>query len=71
MFGPLVIWLDVIIWCVFVLLKVYYLTKKTVSTGEDEDEEFKDSDDIVSRTQFPESWLWEDDTLPTCAEKHW
>ncbi len=45
--------------------------KKTVSTGEDEDDEYKDSDDIVSRTQFPESWLWEDVTLPTCAEKHW
>ncbi|XP_048051370.1 complement C3-like [Megalobrama amblycephala] len=27
---------------------------------DDDDEYYTDSDDIVSRTQFPESWLWEE-----------
>uniref|UniRef100_A0A8C1RKX7 NTR domain-containing protein n=1 Tax=Cyprinus carpio TaxID=7962 RepID=A0A8C1RKX7_CYPCA len=32
-----------------------------LKTGdEDEDNDYTDSEDIVSRTQFPESWLWEE-----------
>ncbi|KAK7165650.1 hypothetical protein R3I93_005655 [Phoxinus phoxinus] len=31
-----------------------------------ENEEFVNSDDIVSRTLFPESWLWEEVVLPNC-----
>ncbi|KAG7491358.1 hypothetical protein MATL_G00002840 [Megalops atlanticus] len=32
----------------------------------DEVDDYISSDDIVSRTQFPESWLWEEETLPRC-----
>ncbi|KAM9454470.1 complement C3-like [Clarias gariepinus] len=32
----------------------------------DEDDEYISSDEIVSRTQFPESWLWDDIDLPAC-----
>ncbi|XP_067296789.1 complement C3-like [Pseudorasbora parva] len=31
-----------------------------------ETEEFVNSDDIVTRTLFPESWLWEEVVLPNC-----
>ncbi|XDV16070.1 hypothetical protein PO909_015936 [Leuciscus waleckii] len=30
------------------------------SPGDDDDEYYTDSDEIVSRTQFPESWIWEE-----------
>ncbi|XDV16104.1 hypothetical protein PO909_015947 [Leuciscus waleckii] len=30
------------------------------SPDDDDDDYYTDSDDIVSRTQFPESWLWEE-----------
>ncbi|XP_016139806.1 complement C3-like [Sinocyclocheilus grahami] len=30
-------------------------------------EEFVNSDDIVTRTLFPESWLWEEVVLPKCS----
>ncbi|XP_076142218.1 complement C3-like isoform X1 [Alosa pseudoharengus] len=39
----------------------------------DDDAYYTDSEDIVSRSQFPESWLWEDDEdLPECpaSNKH-
>uniref|UniRef100_A0A672LR77 Complement C3-like n=1 Tax=Sinocyclocheilus grahami TaxID=75366 RepID=A0A672LR77_SINGR len=32
---------------------------------DDDDDYYTDSEDIVSRTQFPESWLWEVVDLPT------
>ncbi|XP_059409015.1 complement C3-like [Carassius carassius] len=32
-----------------------------------ESEEFVNSDDIVTRTLFPESWLWEEVALPKCS----
>ncbi|TDH11164.1 hypothetical protein EPR50_G00057830 [Perca flavescens] len=32
----------------------------------EEDDSYTDSDEIVSRTKFPESWLWLDVTLPAC-----
>ncbi|KAL1281259.1 hypothetical protein QQF64_000062 [Cirrhinus molitorella] len=35
--------------------------------GRSESENFVNSDDIVSRTLFPESWLWEEVVLPKCS----
>nr|AZZ09373.1 putative complement component c3 [Ctenopharyngodon idella] len=35
-----------------------------------ETEEFVNSDDIVSRTLFPESWLWEEVVLPSCPSNN-
>ncbi|XP_073327884.1 complement C3-like isoform X4 [Pagrus major] len=32
----------------------------------EEDDSYMDSDEIVSRTRFPESWLWSDIKLPAC-----
>jgi len=32
----------------------------SITTGDDDDDYYTDSDEIVSRTQFPESWLWEE-----------
>uniref|UniRef100_A0A9J7X3A1 NTR domain-containing protein n=1 Tax=Cyprinus carpio carpio TaxID=630221 RepID=A0A9J7X3A1_CYPCA len=38
-----------------------FLSKRRRRSGdEDEDNDYTDSEDIVSRTQFPESWLWEE-----------
>ncbi|XP_056621818.1 complement C3-like isoform X2 [Triplophysa dalaica] len=37
------------------------------SNGDNDD--YPDSEDIVSRTQFPESWLWEEVTVPQCKDK--
>uniref|UniRef100_A0A8C1RIH0 Complement component c3a, duplicate 4 n=1 Tax=Cyprinus carpio TaxID=7962 RepID=A0A8C1RIH0_CYPCA len=39
--------------------------KKNLDHGESED--FVNSDDIVTRTLFPESWLWEEVVLPKCS----
>ncbi|KAG5854132.1 hypothetical protein ANANG_G00034310 [Anguilla anguilla] len=35
----------------------------------EEDGDYTSDRDIVSRTQFPESWLWEEVTLPMCEGK--
>uniref|UniRef100_A0A4W4GV93 Anaphylatoxin-like domain-containing protein n=1 Tax=Electrophorus electricus TaxID=8005 RepID=A0A4W4GV93_ELEEL len=35
-----------------------------------DDEAYLNPDDIISRTQFPESWLWEDPELPPCQGNH-
>ncbi|XP_044201965.1 complement C3-like [Thunnus albacares] len=32
----------------------------------EEDDSYMDSNEIISRTKFPESWLWLDITLPAC-----
>ena len=32
----------------------------------EEDDGYEDSNEIVTRTQFPESWLWKDVSLPKC-----
>ncbi|KAJ8362948.1 hypothetical protein SKAU_G00117790 [Synaphobranchus kaupii] len=40
-------------------------SRRRRSLGEEDDYYLSDSD-IVSRTQFPESWLWEEMTLPGC-----
>ncbi|KAM9363630.1 complement C3-like [Symphorus nematophorus] len=34
----------------------------------EEDDSYMDSNEIVSRTKFPESWLWSDIKLPSCHE---
>lgn len=34
----------------------------------EEDDSYMDSNEIVSRTKFPESWLWSDIKLPPCPE---
>ncbi|XP_035862936.1 complement C3-like [Sander lucioperca] len=39
----------------------------TTSLG-DEDDSYLDSDEIVSRTYFHESWLWSDIILPACPQ---
>ncbi|XP_035861680.1 complement C3-like [Sander lucioperca] len=35
----------------------------------EEDDSYLDSNEIVSRTEFPESWLWSDVTLPACPQQ--
>ncbi|XP_076583459.1 complement C3-like [Chaetodon auriga] len=34
----------------------------------EEDDSYMDTNEIVSRTKFPESWLWSDIKLPPCPE---
>ncbi|XP_073716226.1 complement C3 isoform X1 [Misgurnus anguillicaudatus] len=41
-----------------------------LARSEDDDDYYTSSDEIVSRTQFPESWLWEEITLPACKDKN-
>uniref|UniRef100_A0A672IPA4 NTR domain-containing protein n=1 Tax=Salarias fasciatus TaxID=181472 RepID=A0A672IPA4_SALFA len=38
----------------------------TTTLGEEDDESYLDSVDIVTRSSFPESWLWTDVELPEC-----
>uniref|UniRef100_A0A8C9YVX5 Complement C3-like n=1 Tax=Sander lucioperca TaxID=283035 RepID=A0A8C9YVX5_SANLU len=35
----------------------------------EEDDSYMDSNEIVSRTKFPESWLWSNVTLPACPQQ--
>ncbi|XP_058496236.1 complement C3-like isoform X2 [Solea solea] len=37
-----------------------------LARSEVEDDSYMDSNEIVSRTNFPESWLWTDINLPSC-----
>uniref|UniRef100_A0AAR2JKS3 Anaphylatoxin-like domain-containing protein n=1 Tax=Pygocentrus nattereri TaxID=42514 RepID=A0AAR2JKS3_PYGNA len=37
-----------------------------LARSEEDDDFYVSSDEITSRTQFPESWLWEDKVLPAC-----
>ncbi|KAM4604389.1 complement C3-like [Polymixia lowei] len=37
-----------------------------LARSEEDDRSYMDSNEIVSRTQFPESWLWSDVVLPNC-----
>ncbi|XP_074534541.1 complement C3-like [Halichoeres trimaculatus] len=37
-----------------------------LARSDEDDQSYMDSDEIVSRTKFPESWLWVDITLPDC-----
>uniref|UniRef100_A0A4W4GWB3 Anaphylatoxin-like domain-containing protein n=1 Tax=Electrophorus electricus TaxID=8005 RepID=A0A4W4GWB3_ELEEL len=41
-----------------------------LARSEEDDEAYLNPDDIISRTQFPESWLWEDPELPPCQGNH-
>ncbi|XP_062866794.1 complement C3-like [Trichomycterus rosablanca] len=40
--------------------------EQRLARTEEDDDEFLNEDEITIRTQFLESWLWEDITLPTC-----
>ncbi|XP_062866790.1 complement C3-like [Trichomycterus rosablanca] len=44
-------------------------TELMLARTEEDDDDFLSEDEITTRTQFPESWLWEDITLPTCKGK--
>ncbi|KAG8015205.1 Complement C3 [Nibea albiflora] len=35
----------------------------------EEDDSYMDTNEIVSRTKFPESWLWSEITLPACSDQ--
>ncbi|XP_033969721.1 complement C3-like isoform X1 [Trematomus bernacchii] len=37
-----------------------------LARSEEDDNSYSDSNEIVSRTKFPESWLWSDIILPAC-----
>ncbi|XP_032906716.1 complement C3-like [Amblyraja radiata] len=39
-------------------------------TGADNDDEYYDYEDLTSRTQFPESWLWMTNTLPSTQDEN-
>ncbi|KAM9318793.1 LOW QUALITY PROTEIN: complement C3-like [Pholidichthys leucotaenia] len=39
-----------------------------LARSETDDESFLKSDDISTRTKFPESWLWSDMILPSCQQ---
>ncbi|KAF7652290.1 hypothetical protein LDENG_00098660, partial [Lucifuga dentata] len=39
-----------------------------LARSEEDDNSYMDSNEIVSRTQFPESWLWSDIKLPSCPQ---
>uniref|UniRef100_A0A672QEF1 Complement C3-like n=1 Tax=Sinocyclocheilus grahami TaxID=75366 RepID=A0A672QEF1_SINGR len=41
--------------------------EEILARSKSECEEFVNSDDIVTRTLFPESWLWEEVVLPKCS----
>ncbi|XP_016110818.1 complement C3-like isoform X2 [Sinocyclocheilus grahami] len=47
-----------------------FLSKRRRRSDDDDDDYYTDSEDIVSRTWFPESWIWEEIDLPTCTENH-
>uniref|UniRef100_A0A672GB00 Complement component c3a, duplicate 5 n=1 Tax=Salarias fasciatus TaxID=181472 RepID=A0A672GB00_SALFA len=41
-----------------------------LARSEEDDESYLDSVDIVTRSSFPESWLWTDVELPECLDAH-
>ncbi|XP_033969799.1 complement C3-like isoform X1 [Trematomus bernacchii] len=41
-----------------------------LARSEEDGNSYIDSNDIVSRTKFPESWLWSDITLPACPGRN-
>uniref|UniRef100_A0A673LBY2 NTR domain-containing protein n=1 Tax=Sinocyclocheilus rhinocerous TaxID=307959 RepID=A0A673LBY2_9TELE len=47
-----------------------FLSKRRRRSDDDDDDYYTDSEEIVSRTQFPESMIWEEIDLPTCRENH-
>uniref|UniRef100_A0A3Q1IJ17 Complement component c3a, duplicate 5 n=1 Tax=Anabas testudineus TaxID=64144 RepID=A0A3Q1IJ17_ANATE len=40
-----------------------------LARSEEDDDSYMDSNEIVSRTNFPESWLWSDIKLPACPRQ--
>ncbi|XP_030635397.1 complement C3 isoform X2 [Chanos chanos] len=44
------------------------VSKHTAETDKADKAFSVDSDEIISRTQFPETWLWEDELLPQCPD---
>ncbi len=46
---------------------LFCVNKSTTHSLPGESEDFVNSDDIVTRTLFPESWLWEEVVLPKCS----
>nr|XP_046263023.1 complement C3-like [Scatophagus argus] len=40
-----------------------------LARSEEDDNSYMDSNEITSRTQFPESWLWSDIKLPACPAR--
>uniref|UniRef100_A0AAY5KVW7 Anaphylatoxin-like domain-containing protein n=1 Tax=Esox lucius TaxID=8010 RepID=A0AAY5KVW7_ESOLU len=45
-----------------------YEALKLARSEEEDDGDYMSSEDIVSRSQFPESWMWEDKILPECPD---
>ncbi|XP_034095065.1 complement C3-like [Gymnodraco acuticeps] len=41
-----------------------------LARSEEDDSSYSDSTEILTRTKFPESWLWSDITLPACTGKN-
>ncbi|KAL2086305.1 hypothetical protein ACEWY4_017364 [Coilia grayii] len=41
-------------------------TASPTNVDEEEDEFYIESEEIVSRSKFPESWLWDEEDLPDC-----
>uniref|UniRef100_A0A8C7JKG4 Complement C3 n=1 Tax=Oncorhynchus kisutch TaxID=8019 RepID=A0A8C7JKG4_ONCKI len=39
-----------------------------LARSEEEDEDFESFNDIISRSFFPESWLWNEESLPRCPD---
>ncbi|XP_029949261.1 complement C3-like [Salarias fasciatus] len=44
-------------------------TELRLARSEEDDSSFMDTSEIVSRTHFPESWLWTDIELPACTQQ--
>uniref|UniRef100_A0A674EFI3 Complement C3-like n=1 Tax=Salmo trutta TaxID=8032 RepID=A0A674EFI3_SALTR len=40
----------------------------TLARSEEEDDRFESFDEIISRSFFPESWLWNEESLPQCPK---
>ncbi|KAE8300826.1 Complement C3 Complement C3 beta chain Complement C3 alpha chain [Larimichthys crocea] len=40
-----------------------------LARSEEDDKNYMDSNEIVTRTKFPESWLWKDINLPACPKQ--
>ncbi|XP_013986740.2 complement C3 isoform X1 [Salmo salar] len=39
-----------------------------LARSEEEDDDFESFDNIISRSFFPESWLWDEESLPQCPD---
>uniref|UniRef100_A0A674BUD0 Complement C3-like n=1 Tax=Salmo trutta TaxID=8032 RepID=A0A674BUD0_SALTR len=41
-----------------------------LARSEEEDDDFESFDNIISRSFFPESWLWNEESLPQCPDNN-